>query len=163
MNVRRLLLRSLACCALLASLPARAVETVPPMADLRADGAQARLEGKPVLLFFSLPDCKYCEEVRRNYLLPLLRGPAQLRPLIREGELTGAQPITGFDGKPATPRQLAEQYHVRFAPTLLFLDSQGRQLIEPLVGGDTSGMYNAYLDRALDESARALREQSPPG
>lgn len=131
---------------------------LPPMADLRADAVRARAEGKPVVLLFSLPDCKYCAEVRQNYLLPLVRDaePAK-RPLIREALMTGEQSITGFDGKPTTPRQLAEHYHVRVSPTLLFVDSEGHPLVAPLVGGDTSGMYGAYLDNALAEAQGKLK------
>lgn len=144
--------------ALLMGGPARARETLAPATDLQADGQLARREGKPLVLFFSMEGCDYCEVVRRNYLAPLLReaSPAR-RPLIREADLTGAQAITGFDGAATTPKALAARYRVRVAPTVLFLDSQGKLLAEPLVGGDTAGMYGAYLDNAFAEAARKLK------
>jgi hypothetical protein len=136
---------------------AHAAGALPPMADLHADGQQAQREGKPLVLFFSLPGCAYCEVVRRNYLAPLLRDAAvDKRPLIREAELAGEQAIIGIDGALTTPKAVAARYHVRVAPSVVLVDGEGRLLAAPLVGGDTSGMYGAYLDNAFEEAQRKV-------
>ena len=152
--MRRRLLVGLAACLLATGAVARPADALAPMADLHADGQRAQREGKPLVLFFSLPGCAYCEVVRRNYLLPLLRDAGG--PLIREASMEGEEAIVGIDGSASTPKQLAARYHVRVAPTVVMLDSAGRLLTAPLAGGDTSGMYGGYLDRAFEEAHRKL-------
>jgi thioredoxin-related protein len=149
------LLAALTAWAVLLAVPAQAGEAIAPAFDLHADSALAHRQGKPLLLFFSLHGCQYCEVVRRNYLAPLLRDASP--PVLREADITSEQPITGIDGRPTSPKELAAHYHVRVAPTVLLLDGRGELLAPPLVGGDTSGMYGAYLDSALEEAARRLR------
>ena len=43
-------------------------------------------------------------------------------------------------------------------PTLLFVDSQGRELAERMVGVTTLEFYGGYLDQAIDASSDKLRE-----
>ena len=126
--------------------------------DLRADGQLAANRGKPVVLLFSLPDCQYCLVVRRNYLAPLTRAPQEAeRPVVREVELNGDLPLTGFLSERTTGSELARQYGVYAAPTVVMLDRAGKLLAAPLVGGDIAGMYGAYLDSALEEAQAKLK------
>ncbi len=130
---------------------------LPAPNDLNADAALAAQRGKPVLILFSLPDCSFCEVVRRNYLAPLARdGAQQERPVVREVGLTGSDPFLGFDKQRTSGGALAARYKVRFAPTVIVLDADGKLLAPPLVGGDVSGMYGAYLDGALAQAQRTL-------
>ena len=150
--------------ALLAALALLGTDTMaagaPALAaprDLSADAALAAQRGKPLLLLFSLPGCGYCDVVRRNYLAPLTReGAEQTRPVVREVGLAGAAPFTGFNKEAASGVLLAARYQVRIAPTVLLLDIHGALLAPPLVGGDVSGMYGAYLDEALAQAQRAI-------
>ena len=121
--------------------------------DLRSEATQAQRVGKPLVLMFSLPDCPYCKVVRRNYLGPLLREANP--PVIRELTMTSRQSIRDYDGSATTPAALAKRYGVLVAPTLVFVDASGEMLADPLVGGDNQ-FYDAYLDRAFDESHKKL-------
>jgi thioredoxin-related protein len=125
--------------------------------DLRAAGHVAASRGKPVVLLFSIPDCQYCLVVRRNYLAPLTRAPQEAeRLVVREVELNGDLPMTGFGGEKTSGSELARQYGVYVAPTVVVLDRAGKLLAPPLMGGDVAGMYSAYLDRTLDEAQAKL-------
>ncbi|MDM5181608.1 thioredoxin [Massilia sp. DJPM01] len=127
---------------------------------LAAEAAQAAQRGQPLLLLFSLPGCGYCDVVRRNYLLPLTRdGDEQARPVVREVGLAGTAPFTGFNAQASSGAALAAHYQVRIAPTVLLLDARGALLAPPLVGGDVSGMYGAYLDAALAQAQRKIASQ----
>lgn len=123
-------------------------------ADLRKDAIAAARTGTPLLLFFTIPDCSYCHAVRQHYLAPLARGQAGQRYVVREIVIDGKQMATGLDGKAARHRDLARQFKARFGPTVLFVDGSGKAVAPPLVGGDTAGMYGAYLDDRL-AAARA--------
>jgi thioredoxin-related protein len=150
---------TLLCCSLLAAgvVTAEPAATLPVPADLGLDAAEAGREGKPLILFFSLPGCQFCHVVRQNYLSPMLKtGNVGGRPLIREIDITSQQKVKGFDGSPGTQLAIAKQYGIRVAPTVLFVDARGRLLTEPIVGGDVSGIYGGYLDNAFAEAEKRL-------
>ena len=152
----RILIATFLCLALARTVDA-AGAALPAPVDLQRDAVQAQQEGKPVVILFSLPGCSFCEVVRRNDLTPLLRDlPAKERPIIREVEIDGAQTFVGFKGEIVSHRTLARMLNVRFAPTVVFLDSSGHPLTEPIVGGDVAGLYGGYLDKAFSESTKKL-------
>lgn len=130
---------------------------LPAAADLARDGREAARRRVPVVVLFSLPDCSYCETVRRNYLLPLAReGEPGRRPIVRETGLASSAPLRGFDQKAGSGKALAARYGIRVAPSVAVVDGRGRLLAPVLEGGDVAGMYGAYLDQALAGARRAL-------
>lgn len=130
---------------------------LPAPVDLAKDGAEAAARRQPVVILFSLPGCHYCDVVRQHYLVPLIRDlPAQDRPVIREVRINGRALFAGFDGARIMHSDFAARYDVRFAPTVVFLDRRGAPLSQPIVGGDTAGLYGGYLDNAFAEAARKL-------
>ena len=136
--------------------PAAPGPAVPLASDLRQDGLDAARNGTPLILFFTLPDCTYCHAVRQNYLAPLQRGDGGQRYIVREIVIDGKRKATGLDGKAASHQELARRFKARFGPTVLFVDGAGKPLAPPLVGGDTAGMYGAYLDDRLAASRMQL-------
>ena len=134
-----------------------ATTSVPPLKDLARDAKQSKRVGKPLILFFSLPDCAYCKVVRQNYLLPLLRNrDVRQRPLIREVDITSMQGVKNFNRTLTTQRAVAQHFNVHVAPTVLFIDGSGNLLAAPIIGGDIAGLYGGYLDNAFAESAKKL-------
>jgi len=149
----------LLCCSLIATsvVGAQPVMALPAPSNLQVDGAAAEREGKPLILFFSLPGCQFCHVIRQNYLSPLTRmDDARQRAVVRELDITSTRSVKGFDGSPATQHAVARQYGVRVAPTVLFVDARGKLLAEPIVGGDVSGLYGGYLDNRFSEAAKRL-------
>ncbi|KQX01722.1 hypothetical protein ASC94_03710 [Massilia sp. Root418] len=134
---------------------------VPLASDLQNDSRQAARAGEPLVLFFSLPDCRYCHTVRHNYLAPLLRSLGA--PVIREIEIASSRPVAGQGGAATTHAALAQRFGVRFAPTVLFVGPSGEPLAPPLLGGDTAGMYGAYLDARLATARQAASSHAASG
>jgi len=132
---------------------------LPAADDLARDGRDAARRRVPVVILFSLPDCSYCETVRRNYLLPLAReGESGPRPIVREAGLAATAPLLDFDRKTSSGKALAARYGIRVAPSVAVVDGRGKLLAPVLEGGDVAGMYGAYLDEALAGARRALAE-----
>ena len=130
-------------------------------ADLRQDAIAAQREGKPVIVFFTMPDCRYCHVIRQNYLAPLLKAADRNdRPIIREVDLTSLQSLIWLDGERITHKAFSISHRIRFAPTVVFLNAQGEHIAEPLVGGDTAGMYGAYFDNRLSTAAQKMAVQT---
>lgn len=145
--------RRRACGMLLAfaASAATAAPAVAPLADWRFDSGEAARAHRPLVLFFTLPGCRYCADVRQRYMLPLVRQGQ----LVREVEIGSATPV---DGLPGTPTQdaVARKFGVRAAPTVILVDAQGRPLADPIIGGDVAGMYGGYLDNAFERAGREL-------
>lgn len=133
---------------------------VPPAKDLRADGRRAEEGCKPLLLEFSALACDYCRLLEREVLNPtLLNRDYDRRVLMRKLLIDRVDSIRGFDGNKTTAEQLAGHYRVFVTPTLLFVDRQGRELTERMVGVTTLDFYGGYLDIALDEARDKLQQR----
>ncbi|GAC1426542.1 MAG: hypothetical protein NVSMB6_26810 [Burkholderiaceae bacterium] len=142
------------------AIAARESVGLPPATNLKADGIKATQTRRPIVILFSLPDCHFCNEVRQNYLIPLLRnGIPEKRPLLREVVITGMHEIIAFNGEGSTETAVAKSYAVRVAPTVLIIDANGMLLVPPVVGGDTSGLYGGYLENALNDANGRLLQQ----
>jgi len=117
-------------------------------------------DDKVLVLEFTASDCSYClvleEEVLRPYLLS---GDLHDKMRLRSVEAHGTSANYAFnDGKLLTGKQLGEHYGVRYTPTLVFLDSNGRQLAEPLHGVSNLEFYGYYLTQRVNEAYANLTE-----
>jgi thioredoxin-related protein len=155
--IARILIALSICAAIAASAHAGAEPLLPAPVNLQRDAVQARERSKPVVVLFTLPGCAFCQEVRQNYLAPLLRAlPASSRPIIREIDITSEQSFVGFEGEPTSQQRFAKKLNIRFAPTVVFLDAFGHLLTAPIVGGDTAGLYGGYLENAFAEAEKKI-------
>lgn len=131
--------------------PAAPVTALPFVSDLRQDAASphgARL----VVVLFSLPDCIYCEAIRREQLLPLSRERVRGEQLtVREVSITGSRTFVGFDGRQTTESAFAKQSAAKFSPTVAFFGPSGNQVSAPIVGALLADFYGAYLDKAVHD------------
>jgi hypothetical protein len=128
---------------------------VPLATNLQADGRDCRARRVPIVVFFSLPGCPYCEIVRRSHLLPMLRDPKQAgRAIIRQVDIGSDEAVVGFGGASTTHAAIARVHGVRSVPVVAFWDWGGRPVADPLKGMLLPDFYSAYLDSAL-ETARS--------
>lgn len=129
------------------------------MAMLGGPGAYARERRlaterrQPLVLFFSLAGCAYCEALRRDQLRHVHARREQLGVRVVELRLDDARPIAGVE-PPRSPRDIASALQVRIAPTVLFLDG-GREIAERLVGYASPDFYGAYLDDRIAQARAA--------
>lgn len=147
-------LKRLAALLLVWTFAALAAPGFPPAQDLRREAS-----GGAVLVLFSLPGCRYCDEVRALHLRPLLRDP-QLRDrvAIREVDLSSDAPIVDFTGERTTHRAFARRHGAGIAPTVVALRADGSRAGEAIVGAKIPEFYGHYLDalvrRALEPQGR---------
>lgn len=126
--------------------------------DLRADARLAETRGLPLLLAFSATYCGYCEQVEEWFLVPLLlAGYDEERILIRKVIVDSGHSLRDFAGKSVEGAELASRYQVRMVPTLVFVDAQGRELAERLVGLTTVDFYGGYLENSIEAAEARLR------
>lgn len=125
--------------------------------DLLAVGQEAQARQLPILIMFSMRDCQYCDVVREEFLKPMLRsGDYVDRVIMLELYSDSEAQIRDFNGKPISAEKLIQRYQAGFAPTVIFVDSQGKELAERLIGITTRDFYGGYLDEAIDASLQQL-------
>lgn len=143
------MVRTILACVLLAA-PGAAPAAEPGIAcDL---SVQARAD-RPVVLFFTLAGCPFCERARRSYLAPLARGSAERLTVV---EVPVEARITGFDRQPVAGRDLARAYGIRVYPAVVVVDSHGQPLAEALPGFGVSDLYGALLDARIERAVARL-------
>lgn len=137
--------------ALLAAAPVRGEQPLPTLANWHADSCVAARDNRPLVFFFTLPGCRFCDDVRQRYMLPLAREGE----LVREIVIDSDRPVTGFPGA-ATQRAVARKLGAKFAPIVMLVDRHGKPLADPIAGGDVAGLYGGLLDNALASARRQL-------
>jgi thioredoxin-related protein len=136
---------------LLAACGAQAAPALQMLSRWQADGKLAAEQNKPLVLFFTLPGCRFCEQVRQNYM----SGLVERGEIVREIVIDSQRPVAGFAGA-ATHQAFARKAGVKVAPVVILADACGRPLAEPIVGGDVAGLYGGLLDNAFEEAQRKL-------
>ncbi len=132
---------------------------VPLAQDLREAAGLAEKSCAPVLLEFAADYCDYCELLETEILAPTLLDPdydrrVQMRKLL----IDSGNSLRGFDNRPTDAATLAGQYNIMVTPTVVFVDRDGNEIAERLVGISSVDFYGAYLDMSLDQSRQRLRE-----
>src|SRR4029453_3129476 len=93
--------------------------------DFREDIAEARREGKRVMIYFGQDGCPYCK-----LLMQTTFTETRVVDLARRGfvpialNLWGDREVTWVDGRKMTEKQLGGHLKVQFTPTLLLLNEQ---------------------------------------
>lgn len=121
--------------------------------SLQRLGTALAARQEPLVLMVSLVDCPFCHRVRSTEMRPRVQEAL----VVAEIDIAGSQILLDFAGVSMTHRDMARRYQVRLAPTVLFLDSQGRELAQRLVGASIPDFYGAYLDERLATARAALR------
>jgi len=141
---------------IVSSLAIAASAELPRAENLQTDAKQAVTDKKPIVLFFTLPNCSYCRIVRYDYFLPLLKQrTGNDQPMIREISITGKNSVTLFDGQRVTETEVADRYKVQMTPTVLFVNHEGEVIGNSILGGDHTN-YIALFDKSLAEASTKM-------
>lgn len=95
-----------------------------PPYDLR------HVKGKrPIALFFEQADCPNCDVLHDKVLIDEATRKIVSKFENIQLDMWSKTPIVMMDGKQPTARQLAKQLDVKYAPTIVLLNDQGREVI----------------------------------
>ena len=64
--------------------------------------------------------------------------------------------LVDFDGRSMSTSEFASRYGVSLTPTLLFLNSEGEEMSEKLVGIWSEDFYGGFIDNRIDEARERL-------
>jgi thioredoxin-related protein len=131
---------------------------VPVGSDLQADAGIADNRRLPILLVFTAIDCAYCVLLEEDFLEPmLLSSEYEDRVIIRKIVLDNGSRLTDFSGQRRDATALSDDYKVYVTPTILFLDSDGTELADRMLGINTPELFGGYLEDCIDTALMKVR------
>ena len=128
--------------------------------DLAAVGALSQEKGVPILLMFSTEDCSYCKRLEAEVLGPMrIAGIDPKRVILRKVMMDEYDTLRDFAGRERNAEGFAINRGVEIVPTLELLDAKGRTLVPKIVGYQTPGLYDVYLEKAIEISQSLMEIQ----
>jgi len=125
--------------------------------DLREEADLSRTHKLVIVLEFSSEDCVYCHKLETLFLLPMQRNADyDDKILLRSISLDDFNSVIDFDGRSIATSEFATRYAVSLTPTLLFLDADGNEISERLVGIWSEDFYGGFIDNRIDEALQRL-------
>lgn len=124
--------------------------------DFQDEVAEAKRDGKRVMVYFGQDGCPYCKALMKANF-----GPGPITDKTRRHftavalNIWGDLDVTWIDGRKATEKALARQLNVQFTPTLLFLDTDGKLLLR-LNGYQPPERFTHVLDWVIERRDREL-------
>ena len=105
-----------------------------------------------LVLMFHAEHCPYCAIMDNEILSPMIRsGDYDKLVLIRKLQIDESRDVKDFVGKVVDPSDISDRYNATLTPTLVFLDHQGNQKAEMMIGINTVELFGAYLDAEIDK------------
>ncbi len=131
------------------------------VSDLRDEARLVRADNLVLVLEFSSDDCTYCRKLEQLFLLPMQRNAEyDEKILIRTVSLDSFETLVDFDGQSMSTVDFASRYGVSLTPTLLFLNADGKEMSDKLVGIWSEDFYGGFIDNRIDEARAKLTHVS---
>ncbi|UCH41648.1 MAG: thioredoxin fold domain-containing protein [Gammaproteobacteria bacterium] len=125
--------------------------------DLREEARLVRDDNLLLVIEFSSEYCGYCRQLEELFLLPMQRNAEyRKKVLIRYVSLDAYETLVDFDGRSMSTSEFASRYGVSLTPTLIFLNGDGVELSEKLVGIWSEDFYGGFIDDRIDEAREKL-------
>jgi len=138
-------------------LPYVEIKRVTNFAELTREARESK---KIILLEMSASYCGYCKTLEEFIIKPMLRsGDYTKNVLIRKLDIDSYYPMQDLTGKQSSPSRIANGLDVSLTPTLLFLDGNGKEVSERIIGVNTLEYYGAYVDDALLQGHRLINNR----
>jgi thioredoxin-related protein len=127
------------------------------VSDLRQEAEISRTRKLVLVLEVSSENCIYCRKLEALFLLPMQRNAYyDDRILVRSISLDEYNSVIDFDGRSIAGSEFAAGYGVSLTPTLLFLDADGNEISERLVGIWSEDFFGGFIDERIDEARQKL-------
>ncbi|MCP4389894.1 MAG: thioredoxin fold domain-containing protein [Gammaproteobacteria bacterium] len=125
--------------------------------DLREEARIAKADNLILVLEFSSEYCGFCRKLEALFLVPMQRN-AEYREkvLIRSVSLDMHETLVDFEGRSMSTSEFASRYDISLTPTLLFLNGDGDEMSEKLIGIWSEDFYGGFIDNRIDEARAKL-------
>jgi len=114
-----------------------------------------------LLLEFHADSCPYCIALEEDFLQPMLLNKGYVpKVIIRKIQIDSGDIIVDFNGNTVEASMFANDYGVSLTPTLLFLDAEGKEVAERIVGLNTPSLFGAYIDMGIEKALKKIRAKN---
>jgi thioredoxin-related protein len=120
--------------------------------DLYKLAQQSKQKKLPIMLTFVAQWCDFCHLLASEVLDPMALGKLYERKYMfaRYISIDDPKPILGIYNKTIIKSKLAAKYNVDITPTVVFIDSTGKQVAPPIIGVANIEMYTILIHKALN-------------
>jgi len=126
---------------------AQASSDIPTVKDLRILKQQANSAGAPVVLLLTSEGCSYCKAIKENYLLPMSQSSQyKSKVLFRQLYIDEYTYLRNWQGELIAGDQIGLKYDVDVTPTILFVDAEGKEVAERIVGITSFDYFDKLLE-----------------
>lgn len=133
--------------------------TLPLAKNLLADAQLVDKNKTPILIMFSIPNCSYCEEVKREVIAPMSTlNEYKNKIIIRHVDASTLQDMRDFYNNKTNHARFAFQNGINFYPTVFLMDNYGANLGK-IIGVPNMDYYWTELDKLIDKSITKLKQQ----
>ena len=160
MNIRKTVLKRFLPYLVILLLPGLALSGSAEMfqsLDLRDDSRIVDESDLILVIEFSSEYCGYCRQLEQDFLMPMQRNSDyDDKILIRRVSMSDYKYLVDFEGRSVSTAEFASQYGVFVTPTLVFLDSNGVEMTEKLIGFWSRDYFGGFIDNSIDEAREKL-------
>ncbi len=130
---------------------------IPQIHDLQNLAREASEKQLPILLLVSQYHCEYCDLMKQEVLYPMsISGDFEQTALVRELLIDDPEMVIDFQGNRLPAAAFSQRYGVFVTPTLLFLDSHGKEAAERILGINTMDYLLFYILDAAESAAKKM-------
>lgn len=126
--------------------------------DLQTLAQQAKQQQLPIMLLFSAKWCDYCIVLKQEVLDPMmLNGMYEGKWLyIRQVSVDDSTPLKNLDGSLIKKGDWAYKMSADLTPTVLFIDSNGKQVADPIIGISEITLYANLIHMRLNQAYKNM-------
>ncbi len=117
----------------------------------------ARQSLRPVVILIDQEDCPYCRVVEGEFFSAILAG-GEFAQTAMFGKISidPGETITLSGGRRVSTREFLQPYTTGMTPTVIFLDPEGNELVDSMVGLSTPDFYGFYLEQSIRKAHARL-------
>lgn len=128
--------------------------------DFQKLGELMKEKSLGLVLMLHAEHCPYCALMENEILSPMvISGDYDNRIVLRKLQIDEARDVKNFAGAIVEPSDVSDKYKATLTPTIVFLDSNGVQQNENMIGINTVELFGAYLDIEIDKFVNNLKDQ----
>jgi len=125
----------------------------PQPANFHLTSDDVRIKNLPIMVLFSSIHCDYCKFIKEEFLQPMLKsGDYVDKVIIKVVEDDEGDEVIDFNGKLIDSGDFSDRYEIIFTPTIIFINSEGKELAERIVGLGNVEYFGGFIDEAIEIS-----------
>jgi len=125
----------------------------PQPTDFSLTGHDARIKNIPIMVLFSSVHCDYCKFIKEEFLNPMIKsGDYFDKVIIKVVEDDEADEVIDFNKTTIDSGNFSDRYNIIFTPTIVFINSDGVEVTERIVGLGNIEYFGGFLDEAIDSA-----------